>query len=159
METNITPKSLDLVINPDGTAIYTLNEEGDISGSYRGTFVFKCYLSPLDTLAAGKLYRELLGSNAQEASDTERFIAFCLSQLSKRIIKSPPFWNTGDMLAGNIPDMNVLSLILSKAVESEEAYKTQLKEKRTQALETAKNAATALQERLNGMSDKDQEPK
>jgi hypothetical protein len=147
----------DLLINPDGTATFTLNEEGDVLGTYKGTFVFKCFLNPLEVLAAGKVYRELIGSNPQDATDTERFMAFALSQLSKRIIKSPPFWNTGEAMTGNIPDVNVLSLILDRAVTAELAYKERLKIKREEALETAKIAATAIQESFSGVAKEPEE--
>jgi len=149
------PLPSDLVLNSDGTAIFTLNEEGDVLGTYKGVFVFKCYLNPLEVLSAGKLYRELIGSSPQDATDTERFVAFCLSQLSKRIVKSPPFWNTGDMINGNIPDMNIISMVLDRSIQSELAYKEHLKEKRTEALETAKVAAATLQERSIGTPKKD----
>ena len=101
----------DIHLKPDGTAIWTLREEGEISGTYSGAFTFKCYLDPLATLAAGRLYRELLGSYGDSASETERFIAFALSQLQKRVIKGPPFWATASEsgFVGNIPDLNILS--------------------------------------------------
>jgi hypothetical protein len=134
----------DLVLNSDGTATFTLREDGDISGTYAGTFVFKCYLTPLDTLSAGKLYRDLLGPHFSAISDTEHFIATALSQLAKRIVKSPPFWNTDSMIAGNIPDLNILTLVLDRSLAAELAYKELLKEKRDQALERSKKPMADL---------------
>ena len=145
----------DLTINPDGTAILTLNEVGDVMGTYKGVFTFKCYLNPLEQLTVGKLYRELLGTNSEEATDTEKFIAVCLSQLSKRILKAPPFWDTREMVSGNIPDINILSLIFDRAVTAEMAYKEHLRDKKEQSLEIAKAAANTVQENLNNNPKKD----
>lgn len=142
----------DLILNSlDNTASWTMREEGDTLGAtYAGTFVFKCFLSPLDTLASGRLYRELLGPNPNDATETERFIAFILSQLSKRIVKAPPFWNTDSMIQGNIPDVNILTLVLDRAMSAEMIYKEGLNQRRAEALKKAQNAATAIQESLTG---------
>lgn len=145
------PKPLpqDLIINQDGTATYTIAEEGDVLGSYKGVFVFKCYLSPLDSLSANRAFRELLGPFAQEATDTDRWTAYALTQLQKRVIKAPPWWQTDSALPGNIPDHNVLSTILDRAADAEIAYRERLKEKRTDTLKKVSDATKAIQERLN----------
>jgi hypothetical protein len=138
----------DLVVNPDGTATFTINEEGQINGSYRGVFALRCYLSPLDSLAAGREYRTLLGQFGESAGEGDRYTAFCISQLAKRVIKGPPWWNA-DQIAGNIPDLNILSLILDRCLSAEAVYKQRLQARKTEALEKAHAAATALQESLN----------
>ena len=148
----------DLVVNPDGTAIFTINEEGPIQGSYKGTFVLRCYLSPLDnSLAAGRQRsRDLLGQFGESAAEGDRYIAFCTSQLARRVIKGPPWWNASDM-PGNIPDLNILSLILDRALSAEAAYKARLEKMKQDALQKAQNAATALQESLNPKKKEDEE--
>ena len=83
----------DLVVQPEGVAIFTINEEGQIQGSYKGVFTLRCYLSPLDSLAAGREFRNLLGPFADSASEQDRYTAFCMSQLAKRVIKGPPWGN------------------------------------------------------------------
>jgi hypothetical protein len=140
-----------LILNNDGTASWTFREEGDtLQATYAGTFVFKCYLSPLETLASGRLFRELIGQNSNEASDQERFLAFSLSQLKSRIVKAPPFWKTdsNSIVDGNIPDLNLISLTLDKAINAELLYKEELKKKKAEAVATVQAAATALQESL-----------
>ncbi len=140
----------DIILCPDGTAIYELNEEGDISGTYHGKFVFKCYLDPLSQIAADRLYRDLVGPNLQEANEKSKWLAFYLAHLKYRIIKSPPFWKTeGSLVDGNISDENVISLIASKAFDAELLYKQSLKKKKEEALEKAQSAAQALHESLN----------
>jgi hypothetical protein len=137
----------DLTINLDGTATYAINEEGSIQGSYRGTFALRCYLSPLDSLAAGRQFRELLGAYGDSAGENDRYTAFCISQLAKRVIKGPPWWNA-DQIAGNIPDLNILSTLLDRSLTAEAAYKARLQEKKVEALAKAQQAAAALQESL-----------
>lgn len=145
-----TKKTNDIILSPEGTASWYLKEEGDTSdATYTGTFIFKCFLTPLDLLACGKLYRELLGPNSGEASEQDKFIAVSLSQLSKRITKAPPFWNTDSILSGNIPDLNILSLVLDKALSAELLYKEQLKNKKEAALKKSDESLKKLQEEMN----------
>ena len=138
----------DLSIDPNGTATFTINEEGQIQGDYRGTFTLRCYLSPLDSLAAGRQFRELIGQFGESAGEQDRYLAFCVSQLNRRVIKGPPWWNASDV-PGNIPDLNVLSLILDRSLTAEAVYKQRLTKMKQEALEKAQQAATALQESLN----------
>lgn len=137
-------KATDIILNSDNTSTWTFKEEGDISGTFSGTFIFKCFLNPLEQLSAGKLYRELLGSNLEFATDNDKFLAFTMSQLQKRIVKAPPFWSSAPDMLGNIPDSNILSLVLEKAIESESLYKARLAKKRADALEASKNLTESL---------------
>lgn len=138
----------DLTVNPDGTAIFTINEEGAIQGNYRGNFSLRCYLNPLDTLAAGRQFRELLGQFGADAGEQDRYLAFCTAQLAKRVIKGPPWWNA-DNQSGNIPDLNVLSTILDRALTAESAFKQRLAKMKEEALEKAQKAAQALKDSLD----------
>jgi hypothetical protein len=147
MET--TKPDTDIILNHDNTAAWEVKFDSEILGSIRGQFIFKTFLNPIEILSAGKLYRDLLGPNSHEASEQERFLAFSLSQLKYRIVKAPPFWQTDSIVSGNIPDLNLVSLILEKAISAESLYKDKLKEKRTKALETSKNSIAAIQEALN----------
>lgn len=146
----------DLVVNADGTATLTINEEGPLSGSYRGTFALRCYLSPLDSLSAGRHFRDLLGPYGDSAGEQDRYLAFCMSQLSKRVIKGPPWW-TVDQQTGNILDLNILSLILDRSLTAESAYKERLTKMKQEALEKAQRATQAIQESLNPKKKEDEE--
>jgi hypothetical protein len=150
-------QNTDIILNGDNTSSWTFREEGELLGTYSGQFIFKCFLTPTEVLSAGRLYRELLGSDSGSATDTEKFLSFALSQLQKRIVKAPPFWTSALDLAGNIPDMDVLSLILDKAISSETLYRAFLKKRRDEALSQSKIATTGLQKRLNANPKPDDE--
>ena len=138
----------DLQVGAEGVAYYTINEEGPIHGNYRGVFSIRCYLNPLDSLAAGRHFRELLGQYGDVAGEQDRYMAFCIAQLSRRVLKGPPWWHA-DQIAGNIPDLNVLSTLLDRALTAEAAYKQRLVKMKEEALEKASVAAQAIQENLN----------
>jgi len=144
----------DLLIQGN-TATWELKEEGPIEGTYKGTFVFKCFLTPTATLAAGREYRELLGKYADMASENESFLAYALTQLKHRIIKAPPFWTSavGGNFTGDIPDIDILSKILSAAVEAEIRYKENMKEKRNEIISMARKAAEKLLEEKEGKNE------
>lgn len=140
----------ELSFNNDGTATYELNMDGDISGSYRGKFVFRCYLDPLSELAASRLFREIMGTNSQDMPETEKYLAWALAQLKFRIAKAPPFWRTENSIVdGNIFDKNVIMHVLDMATEAELQYRKNLKKRKEAALEKASLAAQALHESLN----------
>ena len=138
----------DLTLSQDGTALFTINEEGALQGSYKGVFSLRCYLSPLDSLAAGRHYRDLLGQFGADAGEQDRYTAFCMAQLAKRVIKGPPWWSAND-LAGNVPDLNILSVLLDRSLTAEAAYKQHLVKRKTEALAKAQTAVQAIQDSLN----------
>jgi hypothetical protein len=143
---NTTKQTTDLILNSDGTATWTFHEEGDSSGqTYSGIFVFRTLLTPTQTLAAGRTYRELLGNDVSNATESERFMSFALSQLIHRVIKAPPFWRTESMIAGDIADLNIISMALDKAISSEILYKESVKKRKMDALEKAAKAVQELQ--------------
>src|SRR5665213_765139 len=94
------------------TAIWTLPPtQGDVQGTYTGSFEFRCFLNPLQHLQASREYRELLGNLGALATESEGNISFALTQLKHRILKAPPFWTStlqDSGIAGNIPDLNVV---------------------------------------------------
>lgn len=131
----------DILIEGDN-AIWHLHDEGLIKGTYIGTFKFRCYLSPTHQIAANREYRELLGPNPALADQHETFLAYALTQLKYRVLESPPFWTSlsASTFNGDIPDDNILSLILDAAISSELKYKSLLKKKKEDALNRAKKA-------------------
>lgn len=140
----------DIVID-GSTATWTLPlTHGDYLGSYSGTFKFRCWLSPTQELEAGRLYRELLGPSAMLINEHEGQVGYCLSQLKMRVLESPPFWSTyrsESGLNGDIPDLNVLLLILDGALRSEKLYKEKiLKERETKLKNTIELAEQRLRE-------------
>lgn len=130
-------------------ATWNISTVGDILGTYTGTFRFKCFLTPSERLAAGRLYRELLGSNPTLVTEHEDNLALTLSQLKFRIISGPPFWSSAiglDEIAGDIPDEMVLNSILDAASASELKFLAQLQEKKKDLIEKAKKAAEKVLE-------------
>jgi hypothetical protein len=128
----------DLLLNGSQATYVMPLTQGEVLGSYSGTFVFSCYLTPIQQLEAGREYRSLLGSHGPMSSETEANIAFALSQLKYRVISAPPFWNStkqGSGYAGDIPDLNILALILEKAIMAENLFKESIQKERDALLE------------------------
>jgi len=99
-------KRSDIVIDGN-VATWNIAVEGDISGTYHGVFKFKCFLTPTEKLAAGRDYRELLGTNAALAFKREDDLALTFAQLKYRILAAPPFWSSAigvNGQTGDIPD-------------------------------------------------------
>ena len=134
----------DIVLN-GSTATWTLlPTQGEVLGTYAGTFQFKCYLTPIQTLEAGREFRSFLGSFSGQATETESNISFALSQLKFRVISAPPFWEstkpeTG--YAGNIPDLNILSTILDASIRAEDMFKEKVAKDREAILNRSINVA------------------
>lgn len=143
-ETSIYKDRSDIVIE-NSMATWTLKADGPVNGTYMGTFKFKCYLLPSETVAAGRERRELLGENAILASEKERFYAFALPQLKYRVVSAPPFWNeTPGSYGGDIPDENVMGIILDAALDAERKFKHDLEKRKTDAIDKAKKAAEKI---------------
>jgi hypothetical protein len=132
------------------TCKWNIASVGGIGGTYIGTFVFKCYLNPSERLAAGRLYRELIGNNTINTafiSKREDGLAFSLAELKYRVIDSPPFWNSSlDItgLAGDIPDELIIDEVLEHAVAAELKYLAQIQVKKEELLKKAKGSAENL---------------
>ena len=98
--------------------------------TYMGNFKVKCFLSPLETIRADRIYRELIGPiNSMMAGDTAQNYAFAISQLSVRIINSPDFFknpNAPDLYGSHMPE-NVLIAVLNNSIDSETKFREQQK--------------------------------
>lgn len=111
--------------------------DGELGGTYSGTFVFKCYLTPLASLQAGKEYRSLLGELAIQASDAEANLAFALTTLKQRIISAPPFWTSTlqeSGIAGNVGDLNIIAAVLDASIRAEQMFKESIQKERDSLL-------------------------
>jgi hypothetical protein len=143
-------KSLDRsdIILEGNSATWDMRLEGAIHGTYTGTFRFKCYLSPLQQIAANREYREILGPNPSFASEHESFLAYALTQLKYRILSAPPFWASQNpaAFAGDLADENVIAAVLDAALGAEMKYKSSLKKKTEEATKRAKAATEKLME-------------
>ena len=135
-------KEYDIIIEGN-QATWEMRLEGDIQGTYVGTFKFRCFLTPTQRLSAGREYRELLGSNPTVALEHEDNLAFSLSQLKQRVISAPPFW-TSNGVAGDLPDESIIDAVLDAAIASEIKFKEQLKQKKADAIERSKKAAEKM---------------
>jgi hypothetical protein len=137
---------IDIVIE-NNTATWELKSEGPIQGTFSGIFKFKCYLTPMEQIRANREYRELIGPNHLTLPEHESFLAYSLTQLKYRVISSPPFWSSSQQLSGfsgDLPDENIISEVLTAAMDSELKYRNHLKKKKDEALEKAKKAAEKI---------------
>lgn len=135
------------IILEGNTATWEMKEEGDVQGTFTGKFRFRCFLTPTQKIAANREYRELMGDNIVMAPEHESFLAYSLTQLKYRIIDSPPFWQSTlktSGIAGDLPDENIITIVLNAAVNSELKYKDGIKDKKLEALERAKKAAERM---------------
>lgn len=149
---------VDLIIEGN-TATWDMRLEGDINGVYAGAFRFKCYLSPLQQIAANREFREIMGPNPTFASEHESFLAYALTQLKYRIVSAPPFWASQSpaALAGDLADENIISAVLDAALGAEIKYKSQLKKKKIDAVSRAKAATEKLMEGDDSEEDDEEE--
>lgn len=132
------------IIIDGNIATWDMRTEGPISGTYAGTFKFRCFLTPIQKIAANREMRELLGPQMTMAPEHEANLAFALTQLKHRIVSAPPFWGTNGVLQGDIPDSNVILTILDAAIASELKYMDHLKSKKLDAISRAKKAAEQM---------------
>lgn len=130
--------------------------------TYMGTFKVKCLLSPLEEIAADKRYRDLLGQNSHLAQERVRQQAFALSQLEQRVIEMPPFWENDTLPGGHIKDDNVLSEILDRAIEAQEAYlkskEDELKARQERLTKAIKKKKIEKEPEIEEIQDKSDEP-
>lgn len=142
----------DIVIENE-VATWNLNAEGPVLGSYKGEFKFRCYLTPTQQLAVSRERRDLLGVNAVLATEDDQLLALTLANLKYRVISGPPFWESSTQqngYVGDIPDLNVLTLILDAALSAEVKFKQEINKRKTQALERAKKAAEKILKTRDG---------
>lgn len=132
------------IILDGSTATWEIQVDGEIQGTYMGTFKFKCVLTPLQKIAANREYRELLGPHMTMAPEHESNLAFALTQLKHRIVSAPPFWGTGGSLSGDLPDTNVIMAVLDAAVAAELKYAFHMRNKKTDAIQKARAAAERM---------------
>lgn len=127
--------------------------QGDVQGTYSGTFTFRCFLTPTQMLTAGREYREMLGSNFVLATEHEGYVTWCLTQLKQRVIKAPPFWyeptQSGGM-PGDIADLNVLYLVMDAAQRAQDQYQAQRTKDQPELVKQAINAAEKVLESEEG---------
>lgn len=131
----------------NNVAVWEINAVGNIMGSYHGTFRFRTFLTPLQQISAGREERELIGINMSLAPEHEKFMAYALTQLKYRIVSAPPFWssaNTFGGLAGDLPDEEIINMVLSAAIDAEIKYKAEIKERKEEAVKRARKAAESI---------------
>jgi hypothetical protein len=132
----------DIKIEGD-VATWDISAVGNIKGTYIGTFKFRCFLTPLQQISAGREERALVGENFAFAPEHERFMAYALTQLKYRILSAPPFWasaNPNGNIQGDLPDTEIVSLVLGSAIDAEVKYKNEIKYRKEAAIERAKKA-------------------
>lgn len=136
----------DLIIEGN-TATWEMQSQGTLMGTYAGTFRFRCFLTPMQRIAADREYREILGPNPAMASSHESFLAYALTQLKYRITDAPPFWTATlqkSSYAGDLVDDEIITAVLDAAVGSEVKYRETVKERKDATIAQAKAAAERI---------------
>lgn len=129
--------NLDVMVNEDGTANWDIAIYGPIAGEYEGRFVFRCYLTPEQHMAADRRIRQLLGPNSPEmAGSHARSLAVSLAELEQRIEEAPLWWRPTE--AGAVPgihiqDHEVILHIFTAATEAEDRFRELLAKRRESA--------------------------
>lgn len=136
----IAPLNPDDVVLENNKAIYNLDQVGEIGGTYKGIFEFRCFLNPVQYIAADREYRELLGSNPALSDPHADSLAYALIQLKYRIVKAPPFWYSDETLipGGSTPDREIISLLLSAATEAEVKFRKSVLNKQEESVNKLK---------------------
>lgn len=124
-------------------ATWHMSMLGAIEGTYVGTFKFRCYLSPIEKIAANREYRELMGEQMLLAPEHEANLAYAITQLKYRVISAPPFW-TSNSVAGNIPEYEVIMAVLDASMEAELHFREKKKEDKKKDLDRARAAAEKM---------------
>lgn len=162
----IVPLNPDDVILENNKALYEIDQVGDIGGSYKGVFEFRCFLNPIQYIAADREYRDLLGKNPALSDPHADSLAYALIQLKYRIIKAPPFWHSDDSVipGGAIPDRDIISLILAAATEAEVKFRKSLLDKQEESVNKLKaiiekrKADAEVEEELEELDRQNEEP-
>ena len=123
--------------------------ESEYGGTYTGTFKFRCYLNPLQTLEAGREYRSLLGNMGHAATNLENNLAFALSQLKQRVISAPPFWTSTKEsgIEGNIGDVAIILAVINAAERAELMFKENIQKERDALLDNAIKLGEEIQQK------------
>ena len=141
------------IVFENNVARWVMNKmDGEMGGTYSGTFAFRPFLNPIQQLQAGREFRELLGSLGNQASESEVNLAFALSQLKQRIISAPPFWTSTKQesgIEGNVGDLNVIAAVLDAAIRAENVFKTRVEEERQRDLDRSIEVAERLLDKRN----------
>ena len=140
-------KTRDDISITGNVATWSPRLEGDINGTYLGTFKFRCVLSPTQRISANRKYREMLGVNPTLAGEHESNLAYALTQLEQRIIEAPPYWTSTAQISGvegDLFDDSVIMAALDAAIGAEIKYRDELKKRKDEALKRSRKAADKL---------------
>jgi hypothetical protein len=128
------------VVLENNKAIYEIDQVGEIGGSYKGIFEFRCFLNPVQYISADRDYRDLIGKNPALADPHADNLAYALIQLKYRVIKAPPFWYSDEspIAGGNVADSDIILNVLSAATEAEVKFRKHVLEKQEESVNKLK---------------------
>lgn len=113
--------------------VFEIKETGDITGEqWFGSFAAKQRLSYRDQLKRDQIRRDLLGTDAANATQLARSQAEIFSELAVRLTKAPSWWTE----AGNgldLTDDNVVLAVYRSAMKVEQDALEELKKKSEEA--------------------------
>jgi hypothetical protein len=103
------------------TEKFTISLDGDKTGlKWHGEFESKILLSHRDELVRDARRRELLGTNAQFATDRALNQAEVLAELAVRLVKAPQFWTESNGGLDLIDD-NIVGAVYKKCMDIHDA--------------------------------------
>jgi len=117
---------------------FTISVVGNVTGeTFKGKFSAKPHLSFRDELLQDKIRRELLGPDAEHASEAAKIQSFMFSQLAVRIVDAPGWWkDNGNGL--DLVDDNVIAEVYQEVMRIEKEALKELQEKGDKALDDLK---------------------
>lgn len=125
--------------------VVSIHVVGDVTGeTYTGDFSFKPFLSCNDRIRADRIRRELLGANADEASEGASDRAWMVGQLAIRTTKSDDWWKSKE---GGLQliDENVLVAVYEAAMKVEKDAVARVKAKSDEAKKTLGDQVKAIE--------------
>ena len=142
---NKAQKRTDIILSAN-IATWEMRMEGAYTGTFSGTFRFRCFLSPTQRIAIGREQRDLLGPMANLAPNDETMFVVMLTELKYRILEAPPFWAaaSGSGYQGDILDENVLTEVFAAALDADLKYRAVIMDGKMKFIEKAKIAAEAI---------------
>ena len=130
----------------DGYGYFDINLVGEhTNNTYMGSFKCKALLSPMEQIRADKMYRDLLGNNSHLASTHVSQLCYALSQLSHRLIETPPFWEGSGIAGSHIKDESVILQVLEHSLEVAALF---VEEKQKEMIEKQEAIANLIRKKV-----------
>lgn len=107
-------------MNQEVNAKFDINLIGSESGNpYNGSFKVRTLLTRRQLAMADEVRRDIIGKDPDNAFPKVKTDAFIAGQLAVRVLDAPKWFQDAGPGGIDLPDNNVLELILDKAIQCE----------------------------------------